>query len=418
MRKLTLIGTCIAVSIFLSFSSPLTAAKKTCLDLAQRALTNFSLKAQYESALAKFYQFAFKNGFQRTPPLTFFDDPNIGNGTKTNLALEIMGFSKSEKLTAEILSKKWSQRLTELQEGTSYFKELLLIFDTFIPVKESLQVSNKLVAKQMEKELLQRAWHHLRHFHTRITVRRFPIAAFDVMIKPSQFHVGRPAIEKRKKALLEKDAFQIQEYLAQRPIPFVLGPNGKYWILDRHHLSTALVEIRADLATKGVPIEKIDVHFEQWANFKELDWPEFYRKMTNRQFIFPFQNGKEKSPDLIPERIQELTPDIWRGLAWIVRESGAYAKTPIPFVEFFWGEHYRLKLAEEFSDAPVITRNLVRAAIRATIKTNKQTEKLPGFLNLSLGSKSLEKATDSFMTNIESLLNLLEIPEMAAEPTL
>lgn len=47
----------------------------------------------------------------------------------------------------------------------------------------------------------------------------------------------------KKDMLSQMDDLQLEEYLKNHPVPLVLAPNSKYYLVDHHHLCTALLSL-------------------------------------------------------------------------------------------------------------------------------------------------------------------------------
>src|SRR6516165_10402055 len=60
-------------------------------------------------------------------------------------------------------------------------------------------------------------------------------------LRPTQMTVGmREVKEKRKRWREHKSKKKQEELLGKHMIPVVLGPDGKYYVVDHHHLARAL----------------------------------------------------------------------------------------------------------------------------------------------------------------------------------
>ena len=102
--------------------------------------------------------------------------------------------------------------------------------------------------------------------HARILENKslVPLSNFSEKIQPTQFHFGEPSVQSRmKKFLLKETLSELNTYLEKKPIPFIKGPNGKKWIIDRHHFSLALERSRDSFKEKGHNLNKIMVAFNE-----------------------------------------------------------------------------------------------------------------------------------------------------------
>ena len=80
-------------------------------------------------------------------------------------------------------------------------------------------------------------------------------------LRPTQITVGMLQVEHKQERLreLQHRPSELLDFLLERPIRVVLGPGGKVYVIDHHHLALAL--IREKYETAPVEIE---------ANFSKL----------------------------------------------------------------------------------------------------------------------------------------------------
>lgn len=150
-------------------------------------------------------------------------------------------------------------------------------------------------------------------------------------LRPTQITAGfaEVALKRAEWARLAKKARR--ELLASHWFPAVLGPRGRYHIVDHHHLGLALLQ-------EGV--ERVSVMM--LADLSYLAPAIFWRVMEQRNWAHPFdQAGERRNFDAIPTRIQQLVDDPYRSLAGMLRGAGGYAKDTSPFAEFLWADYLR-----------------------------------------------------------------------------
>jgi len=226
-----------------------------------------------------------------------------------------------------------------------------------------------------------------------------PITEFSKNIQPTQFQFGKPSVDNRIKKFKKKKSLKdLNQYLAKKPIPFIEGPFSKKWIIDRHHFSLALIKSKSFFLTKKFELKNIMVAFQK-VQLKtsrpiyKMTMAEFESELLKRKMIYPYKNGKLMPIEHLPAKIEDLTVDYSRGLSWLVRKSGAYQKTSIPFAEFYWAKYLKSNLDIE---QQVYTRNTLKKAIRLALIENEETRELPGFngqgLNESTREIKIEKA--------------------------
>jgi len=189
-------------------------------------------------------------------------------------------------------------------------------------------------------------------------------------IHPTQAFVGYDQIplkiEKIQKKLKKK---KLDSYLKEKWSPAIIGPDEKYWILDRHHLSYAL--LKSDIADKYKGLYIRVLH--DWSSYS---WNHFYNSMK-RENLFYLKNSKfeEISPEVIPTQVNALGNNPYRSLAYFAREKGCFNKVDIPYLEFMWGEFfYRSGLTIKES---ANNKKLIKKALSLCSKSS--ASHLPGF---------------------------------------
>ena len=108
-----------------------------------------------------------------------------------------------------------------------------------------------------------------------------PVAILD--LRPTQFTVGMREVKAKRKHWRDerkkRDEYtkKVEEFLGKHMIPVILGPKGRYYVIDHHHLARALHE-------EGVK----DVAVTVIANLSKLDRDAFWFVMDNRDWTHPF----------------------------------------------------------------------------------------------------------------------------------
>ncbi len=59
-------------------------------------------------------------------------------------------------------------------------------------------------------------------------------------LHPTQPGLGLLQVEKEVEQLKSKSAKKLWAWAQKKRIPVVIGPDGRYWLVDRHHLTRAL----------------------------------------------------------------------------------------------------------------------------------------------------------------------------------
>jgi hypothetical protein len=150
-------------------------------------------------------------------------------------------------------------------------------------------------------------------------------------LRPTQITAGfaEVALKRAEWARLAKKARR--DLLESHWFPAVLGPRGRYHIVDHHHLGLALLQ---------ESVQRVSVMV--LADLSYLVPAIFWRVMEQHNWAHPFdQAGERRGFDAIPTRISQLLDDPYRSLAGLLRGAGGYAKDTSPFAEFLWADYLR-----------------------------------------------------------------------------
>jgi len=182
-------------------------------------------------------------------------------------------------------------------------------------------------------------------------------------LRPTQMTVGY------REVALKRTAWRAAgehgpEFLGRHMIPVVLGPRGRPWLIDHHHLALALHEEGQSHVLTSVV-----------ADLSHLKRAEFLTVMDNRSWLHPFDANGQRHPDhKLPKRIEKLADDPYRSLAGALRRAGGYAKSDAPFAEFLWADFLRRRVSPKKLDD-------IDAATEAALKLarSRQATHLPGW---------------------------------------
>ena len=184
-------------------------------------------------------------------------------------------------------------------------------------------------------------------------------------LRPTQITIGLHEVnEKRKRFRSMKEAAG-DAFLGRHMIPSVLGPKGRHYIIDNHHLASALHK-------EGVEAVLVTVV----ADLSCLSKDSFWRFLDNRNWCHPYDaQGRRVDFDDIPGSITKLVDDPFRSLAGDLRHAGGYAKDLAPFSEFLWADFLRGKLKLKSID-----KTYKKAlALAVTLARSQQADFLPGW---------------------------------------
>ncbi len=184
-------------------------------------------------------------------------------------------------------------------------------------------------------------------------------------LRPTQITVGlREVSEKRRqwRQHIDRDGPQ---FLGRHMIPVVLGPKGRRYAVDHHHLARALMD-------EGVEAVLVDV----LADLSGLNKDAFWVFLDHRGWCYPYDAaGRRVDFAQIPTSVAEMVDDPWRSLAGELRRAGGFAKDATPFSEFLWADFLRRRirpklLERDFSAALTQALSLAKA---------KDAQYLPGW---------------------------------------
>jgi hypothetical protein len=184
-------------------------------------------------------------------------------------------------------------------------------------------------------------------------------------LRPTQITVGIREVNEKRKRWRELAAKAGGQFLGKHMIPVVLGPKGRSYVIDHHHLARALHE-------EGVK----EVAVTHIANLSKLDQEAFWKVMDNRSWMHPFDNrGDRRSYKDIPKSVADLVDDPFRSLAGELRRAGGFAKDTTPFSEFLWADFLRRRMKRKSveRDFPLAIKKAKRLA------KSKDAGYLPGW---------------------------------------
>lgn len=184
-------------------------------------------------------------------------------------------------------------------------------------------------------------------------------------LRPTQFAAGYLEVKTKEQMLLRKRKDgELGKYLVSHPVPAVIGPDGRIYLVDGHHFSLACSRI-------GVETVLVDV-VKNWKNLK----PEvFWQKMQERGWVYLKRLSKRLDVNELPARLDQLVDDPYRSLAAGVRKAKGFKKAPQRFSEFAWADFFRLRIPLE-----MIIHEYSRAIQRgAALAKSREARDLPGW---------------------------------------
>lgn len=204
----------------------------------------------------------------------------------------------------------------------------------------------------------------------------------DVM-RPTQCSVGYLEVQLKMQEFRERTLKQdsLGKYLKEHPIPAVLGPDGRMYLTDHHHMGLALVRLSDEWDAGEAPAIKNPYRaccfqiVKDMSDRQDLSMRHFFSKMEEHQLSHPF-DGHGKRVEKIPRYLSDLVDDPYRSLAGLARKAGAYNKVDVPFTEFKWADYLRDKVIASL----ICQEHLAQAIYQAVVFANDPAAaKLPGF---------------------------------------
>ena len=159
-----------------------------------------------------------------------------------------------------------------------------------------------------------------------------PVAIAD--LRPTQITVGMHEVAQKRERWRKLSEEKGDAFLGRHMIPSVIGPKGRHYIVDNHHLARAMWD-------EGVKEVLVTVQ----ADLSALNKTSFWRYLDNRALCHPYNDEGHRVPfDEIPTAIAKLVDDPYRSLAGNLRHVGGYAKDMTPFSEFLWADLLRRRI--------------------------------------------------------------------------
>ena len=192
-------------------------------------------------------------------------------------------------------------------------------------------------------------------------IKTVPIAD----LVPTQMTVGLREVNFKRARWRRRSSPEAADYLTKLCIPVVLGPSGRHYLIDRHHLTLALHD-------EGIGELPVSI----FANLSAFAFDEFWTSLESHNWTHPFDDdGRRRSYDDMPATVDDLQDDPFRSLAWAVKRAGGYAKDETPFSEFRWADFLRCRIPRELAE-----RDFGRALVLAMhLAQGTEAAVLPGW---------------------------------------
>ena len=184
-------------------------------------------------------------------------------------------------------------------------------------------------------------------------------------LRPTQMTVGLREVEERRKQWRARKGKKENSFFGTHLIPVVLGPKGRHYVIDHHHLVRALLD-------EGVS----EIFVTVVARLEKLSEDAFWVVLDNCGWMHPFNaKGRRCGYGDIPSSIKDMTDDPFRSLAGELRRAGGYSKETTPFSEFLWADFLRRRMKRQF-----VKHHFNEAMRKAlALAKSKDADYLPGW---------------------------------------
>ena len=184
-------------------------------------------------------------------------------------------------------------------------------------------------------------------------------------LHPTQFGVGLLEVAQTKRELLKKTPAGVQQVVSKKQIAVVIGPDGRLWLVDRHHLSRALWE----LGIRHAPVHVVG---------RVEDADRFWQVMSDSHWAWLFdERGNPRDPTNLPAHIEDLPDFGYRSLAGFARDEQMFDKPGrVYFIEFAWARYFGEQLGWAEVTAGTLRRRLEDARRVACLPA---AASLPGY---------------------------------------
>lgn len=189
---------------------------------------------------------------------------------------------------------------------------------------------------------------------------------------PGQSTFGRAEAIMRANALQDMKPQKRREYLEKHRLQVVKGPSGAFHLVDGHHLSWALLELKRRRVTNAI------APAEQLADLSKLSQEDFEKEIIARKWVWLFDEKDEPiTISALAREISQLRDDPYRTVIWLLEQEGCFEEMDIPFADFVWAKWLR----KQISVAGNHTDQLRDAVLKAKEIAHGETSRgLPGYV--------------------------------------
>jgi hypothetical protein len=159
-------------------------------------------------------------------------------------------------------------------------------------------------------------------------------------LRPTQMTVGLREVRRKRDDWHQSGKKLGENFIQSHMVPAIVGPKGRFYIVDHHHLARALHDEGVD-EVLVVVLAKLD----------RLKKQHFWTFLDNSSWVHPYDGkGKRRSYDHLPDTVADLEDDPYRSLAGELRRAGGFAKEGTPYTEFLWADAMRERIGRKVVD--------------------------------------------------------------------
>lgn len=148
-------------------------------------------------------------------------------------------------------------------------------------------------------------------------------------LRPTQFGVGLLQVMYEKDDLAKLSSSKLKKTVLRKRIAVVIGPDGDFWLVDRHHLSRALWELDERKALVSI-VGRVNSRDGFWTTMAASHWA----------WLFDEQGNPRPAGEL-PRHIKDLPDYSYRSLAGFAENEHLFEKGgQVYFVEFAWARYF------------------------------------------------------------------------------
>lgn len=181
------------------------------------------------------------------------------------------------------------------------------------------------------------------------------------------------------------ESVEFGRFMSHRTIDVVRDPDGRFQIVDGHHLAFSLLALEIDEF-------KVTLCEDFWIPLNRRSRrtlarrrKEFREYMVERKLVrLVNENGRPIDWDDLPASPEEMRNNPFRSLAWILKKAGVYEDLDLAMQEFDYAELFLREFRKNHWSRRIDTNHEFLIAARRAIRilselSEKQKEELPGY---------------------------------------